>query len=85
MMQADESNRLYLYLLQMELDLLQPLPQNHLKNHLVHAKFADGEYKDDKKLSPEYLLGYHCQRHELYKKKEEPESNSETQESKESN
>lgn len=51
----------------------------------IHAKFADGEYKDDKKLSPEYLLGYHCQRHELYKKKEEPESNSETQESKESN
>ncbi len=50
----------------------------------IHAKFPDGEYENDKKLSPEFLLGYHCQRHELYKKTEEAELKGETQETPES-
>jgi CRISPR-associated protein Csd1 len=28
----------------------------------IHAKFADGKFSDDNRLSGEYLLGYHCQR-----------------------
>lgn len=33
----------------------------------VHALFLDEEFQSDKKLSGEYLLGYHCQRLELQK------------------
>jgi CRISPR-associated protein Csd1 len=35
----------------------------------VHSKFENGGYSDEK-LSPEYVLGYWCQRNDMYTKKE---------------
>ncbi len=45
---------------------------HHMKSLLdeVHALFLDEGFQSDKKLSGEYLLGYHCQRLELQKKTE---------------
>ena len=41
----------------------------------VHNMFDPPEdYNSDKKLSGEFLLGYHCQREELKPKKDEPKS-----------
>lgn len=37
----------------------------------VMALFSTEEFKDNAKLEPEYLLGYHCQEKELYTKKED--------------
>ena len=36
----------------------------------VAAMFSTEEFKDNAKLEPEYLLGYHCQEKELYTKKD---------------
>ncbi len=48
----------------------RPAFLHHMKKLLdaVHALFLDEEFQSDKKLSGEYLLGYHCQRLELQKK-----------------
>jgi CRISPR-associated protein Csd1 len=43
----------------------------------VHALFSEEDFQSDKKLSGEYLLGYHCQRLELQKKAEAVISNGE--------
>jgi len=40
----------------------------------VHDMFALEDYTSDKKLSGEFLLGYHCQREDLKPKKDEPKS-----------
>ena len=36
----------------------------------IPAQFQEGDFENDSRLSPEFLLGYHCQRGDLYKKKE---------------
>ncbi len=40
----------------------------------IHGQFAYSDFTDDSPLSGEFLLGYHCQRMELVKKKEKPEA-----------
>lgn len=51
----------------------------NMKNILdeIHSKFQPADYENDNRLSGSYLLGYHCQRLELKRKKPE-ESNNET-------
>lgn len=52
--------------------------QSHKRQALideVHTMFDPPEdYTSDKKLSGEFLLGYHCQREDLKPKKDEPKS-----------
>jgi CRISPR-associated protein Csd1 len=44
----------------------------------VYCLFNKEEFIEDRKLSGEFLLGFHCQRHALWNKPEKTEQNDET-------
>lgn len=44
----------------------------------IHGLFQKGDYESDKRLTGEFLLGYHCQRESLRKKHDHGDNETET-------
>ena len=44
----------------------------------IYMSFIPGEFEDNAPLSAEFLLGFHCQRYELWQKQKSNETQSDT-------